>query len=213
MNKTALPPSLQRQVHSVSVRGGVPRGRRRGRPGGSARPHLHGRHGLRHGQLLPAGTATAQAWSVPRLLPFTARLSVFIYVLQPPHLVFFFTMCLQVTFQACSIDEARYLYDQLATFCPIVVSGGMTRQDLAVLPECLKPFSAPQMTGRGCFVSSQMALSAASPFYRGYVSDIDCRWGVISASVDDRTQEERGLKVSRRSRKTTWCKKIYALSF
>uniref|UniRef100_A0A672HLV3 Glutamate--cysteine ligase n=1 Tax=Salarias fasciatus TaxID=181472 RepID=A0A672HLV3_SALFA len=64
-----------------------------------------------------------------------------------------------VTFQACSIDEARYLYDQLATFCPIV-----------------------------------MALSAASPFYRGFVSDIDCRWGVISASVDDRTQEERGLK-------------------
>uniref|UniRef100_A0A671YMG5 Glutamate--cysteine ligase n=1 Tax=Sparus aurata TaxID=8175 RepID=A0A671YMG5_SPAAU len=64
-----------------------------------------------------------------------------------------------VTFQACSIDEARYLYDQLATFCPIV-----------------------------------MALSAASPFYRGFVSDNDCRWGVISASVDDRTQEERGLK-------------------
>uniref|UniRef100_A0A8C7XYD5 Glutamate--cysteine ligase n=1 Tax=Oryzias sinensis TaxID=183150 RepID=A0A8C7XYD5_9TELE len=28
--------------------------------------------------------------------------------------------CLQVTFQACSIDEARYLYDQLATICPIV---------------------------------------------------------------------------------------------
>uniref|UniRef100_A0A8C3ABZ7 Glutamate--cysteine ligase n=1 Tax=Cyclopterus lumpus TaxID=8103 RepID=A0A8C3ABZ7_CYCLU len=67
--------------------------------------------------------------------------------------------CLQVTFQACSIDEARYLYDQLATFCPIV-----------------------------------MALSAAAPFYRGFVSDTDCRWGVISASVDDRTVEERGLK-------------------
>ncbi|XP_056617348.1 glutamate--cysteine ligase catalytic subunit isoform X1 [Triplophysa dalaica] len=67
--------------------------------------------------------------------------------------------CLQVTFQACSINEARYLYDQLATFCPIV-----------------------------------MALSAASPFYRGYVSDNDCRWGVISASVDDRTREERGLE-------------------
>uniref|UniRef100_A0A8C7NBN6 Glutamate--cysteine ligase n=1 Tax=Oncorhynchus kisutch TaxID=8019 RepID=A0A8C7NBN6_ONCKI len=28
--------------------------------------------------------------------------------------------CLQVTFQACSIEEARYLYDQLATFCPIM---------------------------------------------------------------------------------------------
>ncbi|KAG9493782.1 glutamate--cysteine ligase catalytic subunit [Eleutherodactylus coqui] len=67
--------------------------------------------------------------------------------------------CLQVTFQACSISEARYLYDQLATICPIV-----------------------------------MALSAAAPFYRGYVSDIDCRWGVISASVDDRTKEERGLE-------------------
>lgn len=46
-----------------------------------------------------------------------------------------------------------------------------------------------------------MALSAASPFYRGYVSDIDCRWGVISASVDDRTGEERGLEVSRWIRK------------
>uniref|UniRef100_A0A671LAE5 Glutamate--cysteine ligase n=1 Tax=Sinocyclocheilus anshuiensis TaxID=1608454 RepID=A0A671LAE5_9TELE len=67
--------------------------------------------------------------------------------------------CFGVTFQACSISEARYLYDQLATFCPIV-----------------------------------MALSAASPFYRGFVSDIDCRWGVISASVDDRTREERGLE-------------------
>nr|XP_048701240.1 glutamate--cysteine ligase catalytic subunit isoform X2 [Caretta caretta] len=28
--------------------------------------------------------------------------------------------CLQVTFQACSISEARCLYDQLATICPIV---------------------------------------------------------------------------------------------
>lgn len=46
-----------------------------------------------------------------------------------------------------------------------------------------------------------MALSAASPFYRGFVSDIDCRWGVISASVDDRTPEERGLMV----RPAAWC--------
>uniref|UniRef100_A0A674EZB7 Glutamate--cysteine ligase n=1 Tax=Salmo trutta TaxID=8032 RepID=A0A674EZB7_SALTR len=28
---------------------------------------------------------------------------------------------INVTFQACSIEEARYLYDQLATFCPIVL--------------------------------------------------------------------------------------------
>ena len=39
-----------------------------------------------------------------------------------------------------------------------------------------------------------LALTAASPIYRGYLSDIDVRWGVIAASVDDRTPEERGLK-------------------
>lgn len=41
-----------------------------------------------------------------------------------------------------------------------------------------------------------MALTASSPAYRGYLSDVDCRWDVISGSVDDRTEEERGLKVS-----------------
>lgn len=41
----------------------------------------------------------------------------------------------------------------------------------------------------------QLALTAASPFWRGYIADVDCRWNVIAASVDDRTQEERGLKV------------------
>lgn len=40
----------------------------------------------------------------------------------------------------------------------------------------------------------QLALTAASPFYRGYISDVDCRWNVISCSVDCRTQEERGIK-------------------
>ncbi|KAF6776316.1 hypothetical protein AHF37_04401 [Paragonimus kellicotti] len=67
--------------------------------------------------------------------------------------------CLQITFQSCCIDEARILYDQLATICPIL-----------------------------------MALSAASPAIRGYLLDTDCRWSIISASVDDRTEEERGLK-------------------
>ena len=32
--------------------------------------------------------------------------------------------------------------------------------------------------------------------FRGYLADIDCRWPVISGSVDDRTDEERGKKVS-----------------
>ncbi|XP_021359710.1 glutamate--cysteine ligase catalytic subunit-like isoform X2 [Mizuhopecten yessoensis] len=67
--------------------------------------------------------------------------------------------CLQVTFQACNIDEARYLYDQLTPLCPIL-----------------------------------LALSAASPVYRGHLADIDARWTVISQSVDDRTKEERGEK-------------------
>lgn len=36
-----------------------------------------------------------------------------------------------------------------------------------------------------------MCLTAASPAFRGYLSDQDCRWNVISMSVDDRTPEER----------------------
>ncbi|TGZ73362.1 hypothetical protein CRM22_001563 [Opisthorchis felineus] len=73
--------------------------------------------------------------------------------------------CLQLTFQSCCIEEARILYDQLATICPIL-----------------------------------MALSAASPAIRGYLLDTDCRWGIISASVDDRTEEERGLKPLEKNR-------------
>uniref|UniRef100_A0A0K8TTX2 Glutamate--cysteine ligase n=1 Tax=Tabanus bromius TaxID=304241 RepID=A0A0K8TTX2_TABBR len=67
--------------------------------------------------------------------------------------------CLQLTFQACNIEEARTLYDQLAPLCPIM-----------------------------------LALSAASPAYRGYLTESDCRWNVISASVDCRLPEERGEK-------------------
>uniref|UniRef100_H2Z546 Glutamate--cysteine ligase n=1 Tax=Ciona savignyi TaxID=51511 RepID=H2Z546_CIOSA len=65
--------------------------------------------------------------------------------------------CLQLTFQACNVEEAKLLYDHLAPVCPIM-----------------------------------LALSAASPLYKGYISDIDARWQVIAASVDDRTNEEMG---------------------
>ena len=41
----------------------------------------------------------------------------------------------------------------------------------------------------------QLAISAATPVYRGYLCDIDCRWDIISGSVDDRTKEELGLEV------------------
>eukprot|EP00049_Salpingoeca_infusionum_P025962 m.22897 g.22897 ORF g.22897 m.22897 type:complete len:629 (+) comp8430_c0_seq3:84-1970(+) len=67
--------------------------------------------------------------------------------------------CLQITFQARSIDEARDLYDQLAVVCPIM-----------------------------------LALSAASPIFRGFLADRDCRWSVIEGSVDCRTRQERGLE-------------------
>ncbi|XP_067014301.2 glutamate--cysteine ligase isoform X1 [Anabrus simplex] len=65
--------------------------------------------------------------------------------------------CLQLTFQACNINEARTLYDQLTPLCPIM-----------------------------------LALTAAAPVHRGYLTDVDCRWNVISCSVDCRTREERG---------------------
>ncbi|XP_072394245.1 glutamate--cysteine ligase [Diabrotica undecimpunctata] len=67
--------------------------------------------------------------------------------------------CLQLTFQACNITEARTLYDQLTPLCPIM-----------------------------------LAFTAASPLHRGFITDIDCRWNIISGSVDCRTEEERGLK-------------------
>ena len=38
-----------------------------------------------------------------------------------------------------------------------------------------------------------MALSAAAPIYRGYLCDVDCRWDVVSAACDDRTDEVRYL--------------------
>lgn len=73
--------------------------------------------------------------------------------------------CLQLTFQACNIKEARTLYDQLAPMCPIM-----------------------------------LALTAASPLQRGYIADTDCRWNIISSSVDCRTREERGLEPLKENR-------------
>ncbi|KAK8858883.1 hypothetical protein IAR55_003114 [Kwoniella newhampshirensis] len=67
--------------------------------------------------------------------------------------------CLQITFQAWNVDEARKVYDALVPVAPIM-----------------------------------LALTAASPAFRGKLADVDARWNVIAASVDDRTEEERGLK-------------------
>lgn len=37
-----------------------------------------------------------------------------------------------------------------------------------------------------------MALTAATPIYKGFLVDTDCRWNQISGAVDDRTREELG---------------------
>ncbi|KAJ3079501.1 hypothetical protein HK100_010402, partial [Physocladia obscura] len=103
----------------------------------------------------PAGGVGNKTLSLPELIPDA----------KPDHIYMdcmCFGMgccCLQVTFQACSVEEARKLYDQLAVITPIM-----------------------------------MALSAGAPIFRGYLADVDCRWNVISASVDDRTKQERGLE-------------------
>jgi glutamate--cysteine ligase catalytic subunit len=38
-----------------------------------------------------------------------------------------------------------------------------------------------------------LALTAATPILRGWLMDEDCRWDIVSESVDDRTRAERGL--------------------
>ncbi|KAK8385817.1 hypothetical protein O3P69_016535 [Scylla paramamosain] len=45
-----------------------------------------------------------------------------------------------------------------------------------------------------------LALTAASPIFRGYLTDVDSRWDVIAASVDCRTREERSLEPLRNER-------------
>lgn len=41
-----------------------------------------------------------------------------------------------------------------------------------------------------------LALTAATPVYKGFLADTDVRWNQISKAVDDRTPEELGEKVS-----------------
>ncbi|KAI9709812.1 MAG: Zn finger-containing GTPase- Activating Protein for ARF [Candelaria pacifica] len=45
-----------------------------------------------------------------------------------------------------------------------------------------------------------LALTAATPIYKGFLADTDVRWNQISAAVDDRTQEELGDKPLRNDR-------------
>lgn len=73
--------------------------------------------------------------------------------------------CLQITFQAKNISEARILYDRLCPLGPIM-----------------------------------LALTANTPILKGFLTDFDVRWNVISGAVDDRTEEERGIKPLKNNR-------------
>jgi glutamate--cysteine ligase catalytic subunit len=95
--------------------------------------------------------------------------------------------CLQITFQACNVREARRIYDALIPVGPI----------LACLFFSNLGYVMPAHEGTG---HAQLALTAASPVWRGYLADVDCRWNVIAGSVDDRTEEERGLKPLKQSK-------------
>ncbi|CAF3385814.1 unnamed protein product, partial [Rotaria sp. Silwood2] len=39
-----------------------------------------------------------------------------------------------------------------------------------------------------------LCLSAACPILRDFLSDIDCRWNILSEAADDRTTEEKKTK-------------------
>ena len=69
--------------------------------------------------------------------------------------------CLQTTYQASGVAEARSIYDHLSCLTPIL-----------------------------------MAMTACTPFLKGKLSDLDCRWTVIAQSVDDRTDYELNGKNS-----------------
>lgn len=40
-----------------------------------------------------------------------------------------------------------------------------------------------------------LALTAATPIFKGYLCERDCRWDIVSHSIDDRTDAERKFKV------------------
>jgi len=45
-----------------------------------------------------------------------------------------------------------------------------------------------------------LSLSASCPIWRGYLSDVDSRWNILSATTDDRTNEELDNRIHHSSR-------------
>jgi len=55
-----------------------------------------------------------------------------------------------------------------------------------------------------------LALTAATPIYKGFLADTDVRWNQISRAVDDRTPEELGEKVGAFDTGSTACLTVSA---
>ena len=115
-------------------------------------------------------------------------------------------VCFQVTFQASSIDEGRFLYDQLTALCPILVSFynffPPFFSTFSFFSSLFGKFFADEKISHSLLlylsmtlICRQLSISAAAPIFRGLLADVDCRWDVISGSVDDRTDEEKGNAV------------------
>lgn len=128
----------------------------------------YGRNGIRHGLLLFAGKGCH----------FAPAFAVYV-------IIACVSVAVQVTFQAKDITESRFLYDQLSVLSPICVRCG-----LLLFPT----YSCCNACPQPCVVEFvQLALTAASPVFKGMVVDTDTRWDVIAASVDCRTPIERGI--------------------
>lgn len=99
----------------------------------------------------------------------------------------------------CHMSSISYSQDKISNdtstvleICKILWTQSQSSwyNNLTVTPLSLPIFSLPTPP----LLPLQLALTAATPIFRGYLSDVDCRWDVVAASVDCRTREERGLE-------------------
>ena len=130
--------SIPRYIHTDTLHWAISLAR----PRCPGRPHLSGRHGLRYGVLLSSGARGLRtephvdAWVLPDVWPLclsdmhalSVLSSALCFSLINHFLSLYLCTCShafwlsQVTFQACSLAEARYLYDQLAVIAPVMLA-------------------------------------------------------------------------------------------
>ncbi len=76
------------------------------------------------------------------------------------------------------MEEAENLYDQLAPLCPILLA-------LTASSSIFRGYEKLEHLFYG------LAFMVSRCLFFSYLADVDCRWDIISASVDDRTKKER----------------------